>query len=150
MSKRSIILLMLLIVSPVIIYFLWPSDEGRIRKLFREGAKAVEQKKAEEVMSKVSYNYTDQNGLSYLVLRQGLEREFRRMDKISIEYVITKLEVREKTATAGVDLRVIASYGKDAGYVVGDAANPAHLVFSLEKGPTGWLIDSTEGIRSFY
>jgi len=147
MSKKSIIALALLILSPVIIYFLWPTDEARIKRLFKEGAKAVEAKKIDDVMSKISYSYTDRHGLSYLALKQGMEREFRRMSNIRMEYDITQIEVREKAATARMDVRVIASYGKDTGYVVGDAARPAHLSFSLEKGPTGWLIDSSEGIR---
>lgn len=147
MSRKSIIFLMLLIISPVVIYFIWPTDEGRIRKLFKEGAKAVEARKVDDVMSKVSYAYTDRHGLSYLALKQGMEREFKRMSNIQIEYEITKIEVRDKAATAGVDVRVIASYGADTGYVVGDAARPAHLSFSLEKRPTGWLISSSEGLR---
>lgn len=138
---------MLLIISPVIIYFIWPTDEGRIKKLFREGARAVEPRKVDDVMSKVSYNYTDRHGLSYLALKQGMEREFTLMSNIRIEYDITQLDVRDKTATAAMDVRVIASYGADTGYVVGDAAKPAHLSFSLEKGPTGWLISSSEGLN---
>ena len=147
MSRKSIIFLALLIISPVIIYFLWPTDEGRIRKLFKEGAKAVEARKADDVMSRISYTYTDRHGLSYLALKQGMEREFLRMSNIRIEYEITQIEVRDKAATTRMDVRVIASYGKDTGYVVGDAARPAHLSFSLEKGPTGWLVESSEGIR---
>jgi hypothetical protein len=138
---------MLLIISPVVIYVIWPTDEGRIKKLFREGAKAVEARKVEDVMSKVSFTYSDRHGLSYLALKQGMEREFILMSNIRIEYDITQLEVKDKTATAGIDVRVIASYGADTGYVVGDAARPAHLIFSLEKGPTGWLISSSEGIK---
>lgn len=150
MSKKSIILLMLLIISPVIIYFVWPTDEGRIRKLFREGAGAVEAEKTDDVMSKVSFSYSDRQGLSYISIKQGIEREFKAMSNIKIEYDITRLEIKDKTATAGMDVRVIASYGTDTGYVVGDAARPAHLIFSLEKGPTGWLISSSEGLKGIY
>ncbi len=150
MSKKSIIALALLILSPVVIYFLWPTDEARIRRLFKEGAKAAESKKVDDVMSKISYSYTDRNGLSYLALKQGMEKEFRRMSNIQVEYDITRVEVREKAATAVMDVRVIGGYGKDTGYVVGDAARPAHLSFLLVKGPTGWLIDSSEGIKGVF
>ncbi|MDP2158594.1 MAG: hypothetical protein Q8K68_12905 [Nitrospirota bacterium] len=51
MSRKTIILLVLLIISPVIVYLLWPSDESRIKKLFREGTKAVQQEKLDEVMA---------------------------------------------------------------------------------------------------
>ncbi len=145
MSKKSIALLMLLIISPVIIYFIWPTDEGRIKKLFREGARAVEARKVDDVISKVSYNYTDRHGLSYLALKQGLEREFKLMSNIRIEYDITQLEVRDKTATAGIDLRVIATRGNDTGYFIGDAAKPLSMKFFLEKERMKWLIVSSEG-----
>jgi len=131
----------------MIIYFLWPTDEARIKRLFKEGAKAVEARKVDDVMSKVSYAYTDRNGLSYAALKQGMESEFRSMSNIRIEYEITQIEVRDKAATTRMDVRVIASYGNDTGYVVGDAARPAQLIFSLEKGPTGWLISSSEGLK---
>ena len=62
MSKKTVISLAILILAPLIIYFLWPSDENRIKKLFREGAQAIEQEKIDDVMSLVSFNYTDDRG----------------------------------------------------------------------------------------
>lgn len=151
MSRRSIAFLVLLIISPIIIYLLWPTEESRIRKLIKNGAKAVEAKKVDDVMSKISYTYTDQYAINYLVIKEVLQREFQRTNTISIEYDIRRVEVKEKgeekTASAAVDVRVIITAGKEAGYVVGDAARPAHLSLSLEKGPTGWLINSVEGIK---
>ncbi len=147
MSRRSIICLLLLIISPVVIYLLWPTEEGRIRKLIKNGAKAVEAKKVDDVMSKISYTYTDQYAINYLVIKEALQREFQRINTISVECDITRVEVKDKTASAGIDVRVIVTSGKEAGYVVGDAAKPAHLSLSLEKGPTGWLINSVEGIK---
>jgi len=150
MSRRSIAFLALLILTPAILYLVWPSDEGRIKKLFREGAKAVEARKAEDVMSLVSYNYTDEYGLSYLVLRQGFDRTFKEMSGIQVEYEIKDIKIKDKNATAELEVRVIATQGKDTGYVVGDAARPAHLKFALEKERTAWLISSSEGLKMGY
>ncbi|MDA8104543.1 MAG: hypothetical protein M0Z71_04100 [Nitrospiraceae bacterium] len=147
MSKKSIAFLILLIILPVIIYFLWPSDEARIKKLFREGAKAVEARKAEDVMSKVSFNYSDEHGLSYITLKQAVERTLKEMSGIQVEYDIKGITIKDKNASAELDLRVIATYGKDTGYVVGDAARPAHLTFSLEKERTNWQITKVEGLK---
>lgn len=151
MSKKSISLLMLLIISPIVIYLLWPNEESRIKKLIKNGAKAVEAKNVDDVMSKISYTYTDQYAINYLVIKEALQREFQRINTISVECDIKRVEVmekeKEKTASAGVDVRVIITAGKEAGYIVGDAAKPAHLSLSLEKGPTGWLINSVEGIK---
>ncbi len=151
MSKKSIALLLLLIIAPIVIYLLWPTEEDRIRRLIKNGARAVEAKNVDDVMSKISYTYTDQYAINYLVIKEALQRQFQRVNTISVEYDIKKVDVKDKAATAGVDVRVIITAGKEAGYVVGDAAKPSHLSLSLEKGPTGWLINSVEGIKlDFY
>ena len=150
MSKKSIIMLCVLILSPIILYFLWPTDESRIRKLFREGAKAVEARKTDDVMSKVSFNYSDEHGMTYLFIKEAIGRIFQSMDKISVEYKINKIEVKENTAIAEIEVRVIAHSGQDAGYIVGDAAKPVHLIFSLEKVRTKWLVNRTEGLKFVY
>ena len=147
MSRKTIISLALLILSPVIIYFLWPSDEGRIKKLFREGATAIEQEKIDDVMSKVSFNYSDGQGLAYVTVKEGMKRIFQQMSVIKIEYEIKNISINDKTATADLDLRVIASYGQDTCYVAGDAAEPAHMKFFLEKERTSWLVTKTEGLH---
>lgn len=146
MSRKSVLFIAFLILSPLLIYLVWPSDESRIKKLFREGAKAVESKKIADVMSKVSFNYSDEHGLSYVTLKQGLERVFGRMSKIEVEYELRKLEIKGEGAVAELDIRVIASYDKDRGYVLGDAARPERLIFSLDKERTKWLVRRTEGL----
>lgn len=150
MSKKSIILLCLLIFAPIIIYFLWPTDESRIKKLFREGAKAIEARKIEDVMSKVSYNYTDEYGLNYIYMKEAMTKIFERMDNFSIEYKINKIEVKEEAAIAEVEVRVIASSGQDKGYIVGDAGKPVEMKFFLDKVRTKWLVNKTEGLKYIY
>jgi hypothetical protein len=145
MSKKTFIALVILILSPLIIYFLWPSDENRIKKLFREGAKAIEEEKIDDAMSKVSFNYTDDHGLNYLFIKKEMENFLKQMDGIKIEYEIKNITVKDRAATADLELRVIASHGKDTGYVVGDAAKPAHMKFYLEKQRTKWLVIKADG-----
>ena len=150
MSKKTVLSLALLILSPLVIYFLWPSDENRIKKLFREGANAIEQEKIDDVMSRVSFNYRDEQGLSYLLIKETMERVFAQMSDIKIEYEIKNITFKDTGATADLDLRVIASYGQDTGYAVGDAAEPAHMKFFLEKERAGWLVTRTEGLPTIY
>jgi hypothetical protein len=150
MSKKSVALLTLFFIAPVIIYFLWPSDEARIRTLFREGAKAIEEQKIDDVMSKVSFSYTDENGLSYLYLKKLLERAFGEVKDIRIEYDIKKIDVRDDSAAADVDVRVAATRGPDTGYMLGDAAKPLHIRFTLDKERTKWLISRTEGLPRWF
>jgi len=146
MSRKSIIVVIILIMAPVIIYFLWPSDESRIRKLFREGAKAIEQENIDKVMAKVSFNYTDEYGLTYLYIKEVMTRVFQRMEGIKVEYEITLIDIKDARATAELDIRVIASQGNDTGYALGDAASPVHMTFTLEKQRTTWLVTRTVGL----
>ena len=146
MSRKTIIFLVILIIAPVAIYVLWPSDESRIKKLFREGAKAVEQEKIDEVLAKVSFNYTDEYGLTYLFIKEGMTKLFQNMDNIKVEYEITRMEIKDKAAMAELDVRVLATHGSDTGYIAGDLSKPLHMKFSLEKERTTWLVTKTEGL----
>jgi hypothetical protein len=100
---------------PVIIYLLFPSDKSKIGKLFRRGAAAVEAKKTEDVMAKVSFNYTDEHGLSYLYLRKALEGVFGGIDRVKVN--TRKRASRSAgghSATADLDIRATASRGRRA------------------------------------
>ena len=151
MSRKTIILLFLLIAAPVIIYFLWPSDESRIQKLFRKGAGAIEKKDLDAVMSKVSFNYRDEHGMSYIHIKEMMKSVFQRTDNIKIEYDNLKINVKaDKTATAEMDIRIVATIATDKGYILGDSTNPVHLQFTLEKERTKWLLNGTEGLPFVY
>ena len=82
MSKKTIALLFILIITPAIIYLLWPSDESRIKKLFKEGSHAIEREDLETVMSKVSFNYRDEYGFTYLYLKELMKTVFKQMNDI--------------------------------------------------------------------
>jgi len=146
MSKKTVVYLAVLILSPLIIYFLWPSDESRIKELFREGARAIEQEKIDDVMSLVSFNYRDDQGIAYITIKEGMGRVFKQMSGIKIDYEIKNITIKDRTATADLDIRVTASYGQDTGYVVGDAAKPVSMKFFLEKERAKWLVMKTEGL----
>jgi hypothetical protein len=146
LSKKSIALLFLLIITPIIFYFLWPSDESRIKKLFNEGSRAIEKEDLDAVMSKVSFNYSDEYGLTYLYLKESMKSVFQQMSDIKIEYENLNIKVNDKIAKADMDVRIIATIGNDTGYIFGDLPKPVHLKFTLEKERTKWLVAKTEGL----
>jgi hypothetical protein len=150
LNKKTIAFLFILIAVPVIIYLLWPSDESRIKKLFKEGEEAVEKKDIDMAMSKISFNYRDEYGFTYLYIRETMKSLFHRMNDIRIEYENLEIKVNDKTATADMDVRIIATTGNDTGYVLGDMPHPAHLKFTLEKERTEWLVTKTEGLHMAY
>ena len=146
MSRKTIILLFILFILPLVIYFLWPSDEARIKKLFREGSRAIEKKDLDAVMSKVSFNYTDEYGFNYLYIKESFKRFFQQMGDLDIEYENLTITITDKAAKAEMDVRVVATIGNERGYILGDLPNPVHLTFSLEKQRTKWMVLKTEGM----
>ncbi|MGC2063896.1 MAG: hypothetical protein WA610_13035 [Thermodesulfovibrionales bacterium] len=150
MSKRMIALLVVIFAGPLFFYLLWPSDESRIRKLFREGAAAIQAKKVDEVMAKVSFNYTDEHGMSYLFLKEGTTRLFTQMDVIQVDYAVKSIAIKDDRATFDIEVRVIAGHGQEKGYIAGDAARPLTMKFHLEKERSKWLVVKTEGLPVWY
>jgi len=146
MSKKTIGLIFLIIIMPVVVYLLVPSDASRIKKLFKEGAKAVEREDIDAVMSKVSFNYRDEYGFTYLYIKESMKSVFQQWGDIKIEYENLIVNVKGKSATAEIDVRVIASIGDNTGYIMGDLSKPAHLTFTLEKERTKWLVTKAEGL----
>jgi hypothetical protein len=146
MHKKSLILLFILFALSVILYFLWPSDESKIRKLFKEGSQAIEKEDLDAVMSKVSFNYRDEYGLTYFYIKESMKSVFRQMGDIKIEYENLEIKINDKNATADTDLRIVATVGNNTGYIMGDLAKPAHLRFILEKERGKWLVTKTEGL----
>ena len=151
MNKKTFALLLILMVSPVIIYFLWPSDENRIKKLIRQEVSAAEAEDVKAFMSGISFNYTDEYGLSYIVMSKQLENIFARFSDIDIDYSNLIVEVMDEKAEARMDFLVLASKGETRGYYIGDMREPAHLVLGLQKAAMGkWEIVSTKGLKLFY
>jgi hypothetical protein len=146
MNRKIIGILLIAITAGLLFYLLFPSDEKRISKLFMEGSLAIEKEDIDAVMSKVSYNYRDEYGLTYLYIRESLKSLFQRLEKIKVEYENLKIVVRDKTAEADMDVRIIATIGNETGYIFGDMPNPVHLRFTLEKERTKWLVTNTEGL----
>ena len=149
MSKKTIAILFLLLLTPVILYLLWPSDESRIKKLFKEGSAAIEKEDLEAVMSKVSFNYQDEYGFNYLYIKETMKYVFKQMSDIKVEYENLRINVTDKTATADMDVMVLATISGNTGYVLGDLAKPAHLKFTLEKERSKWSVIKTEGLPPF-
>ncbi|KKK92310.1 hypothetical protein LCGC14_2704230, partial [marine sediment metagenome] len=101
--KRGVAIF-LLIVAPVAVYHLWPTDEARIRKLVMLEAQALGAEDMEAVMKGISFNYSDEKGLSYLLIKRLLERAFERYSDIKVSYNDMLVEVHEDgTATAVMD-----------------------------------------------
>ncbi|MCG7853019.1 MAG: hypothetical protein MIO92_10910 [Methanosarcinaceae archaeon] len=146
MNRKIIAGLLLIIVGVVLFFLFFPSDESRIKKLIGEGSIAIDKEDIDAVMSKVSYNYRDDYGLTYLYIRESMKTVFQRMENIKVEHENLKIVVQDKTAEADMDVRIIATIGDETGYIFGDMPKPVHLRFTLEKERTTWLVTKTDGL----
>lgn len=158
MSKKLAIGLLSLTVVVTTLFLLWPSDERRIKKLFKEGVTAMESKDLDGIMPKLSYNYRDDYGMTYIYIRETLKREFERLSDIRVEYGDLQIRIFKEEgpgkgpgtgaagrAVAEADVRVLATIGSETGYIVGDPKAPVHLRFMLEKERLNWRVVKTEG-----
>lgn len=146
MTKKTIGILVIFFLSPLLVYFFWPSEENRIRRLFRDGAAAVEAENIDSVMTSISFNYQDEYGMSYLTIKKGMEDIFKRWHDISVSYRIIDVQINGNRASAELELGVTAAFGEGAVYVLGDAGQPAAVKFSLEKERMKWYVTKTEGL----
>ena len=161
MNKKLIVGLILLSALIFTVYLLWPSDESRIKKLFKEGAAALESRDLDGIIAKISFNYRDDYGMTYLSLKEALKREVEKLSDIYVEYGDLEIKVFKNgksqgeqipsaasdMATAELNVRVIATVGSDTGYILGDVKSPLHLKFTLGKERMKWLIIKTEGFE---
>jgi hypothetical protein len=134
MTRARLFVLLCAVVAALTVFILWPSDESRIRNLIKKTAEAAERNDMDAVMEAVDFNYRDNYGLSYLYLRQALERQFAGLEDIQVEHEGLDIEAGEGgRATASMDVRVIATAGGMRGYYMGDMDNPLWLSIKLEK-----------------
>ncbi len=144
MDKKSFLLLVFLLLLGGV-YLLWPSDEKRIKKLFNEGIEAIESKNLDGVMSKISFNYRDEYGLTYVTLKRMLAEDFRVFTDLKVESGDLKIKVSGDTATAELKIRVLATAGNETGFIVGDPKEPVSLKVTLAREHAQWLVVKAEG-----
>ena len=114
--------------------------------MISQGAEAIEKKDIDAVMSKVSYNYRDDYGFTYLYIKESMQSVFQRLKDIKVEQENLKITIQDKIAEADMDVRIIATIGNETGYVLGDMPKPVHLKLTLEKEKTKWLVTKTDGL----
>lgn len=146
MKRRYSFFPVLLFVCAVLFYIFYPSDENRIRRIINSCGKAAASEDIDKFMESVSYNYRDDHGNNYLVLKKRLETAFKRLDNIDIEKNIRKISVSGSLAEADLLVRVLASKGGETGYIIGDAIEAQKIKIFFTKTSYNWLITKVEGI----
>ncbi|MEC4684890.1 MAG: hypothetical protein VST71_04050 [Nitrospirota bacterium] len=145
MSRKTVIILLLLLTIPLAIYLLLPSDAKRIRKLVGEGREAAVQKDLSGVMSLVSYNYRDRYGFSYLYLKETLKRIFKDYDSIEIDLKRLRVDVdpEDGKATAKFLLKAVGIKNNDREYILGTEEVYESVFLTLKKERMKWRVVET-------
>ncbi len=145
MSRKTAIILLLLLSIPLAIYLLMPSDAKRIRKLVGEGREAAIQKDLSGVMSLVSYNYRDRYGFSYLYLKETLKRIFKTYDSIEIDLKRLRVDVDSKDGKARAKflLKAVGIKNGDREYILGSEEVYESVFLTLKKERMKWRVVET-------
>ncbi len=145
LSRKTAIILFLLLTIPLAIYLLMPSDAKRIRKLVAEGREAAVQKDLSGVMNLVSYNYRDRYGFSYLYLKETLKRIFKDYDSIEIDLkrLRVDLDSEDGKATAKFLLKAAGIKNNDREYILGTEEVYESVFLTLKKERLKWRVVET-------
>ena len=130
----------------VVIYIFYPTDEKRVRKIISNSEEAIISEDIDKLMEFVSYNYKDDYGNSYLLLKKRMQSVFGRLDDLEIERNIIKISVKNSDAEAELSVRVSVSEGEDRVYIIGDAGMAQTIKVFFKKSPYKWLITEVEGM----
>lgn len=146
-SKRNRYLFLLIFVIVVaVVFVLYPTDEKRIKRVIAGSEEALLKEDIDGLFEHISYNYRDDRGNSYLVLKKRMETVFKRLDDIEIERNILTITVQDKTAVAELNVRVVALEGASREYIIGDAVTWQRIKVNFEKSPYKWKIVKVSGL----
>lgn len=136
----------LLVACATAIFVYYPTDSRRIKGVIESCQEAIEDKDLDKLMEHISYNYSDDHGGSYLIIKGRMEYIFKSLNDIQIEKDLINLSVNGTYAEAEFMVRVMASRNDARGYIMGDPVNPERIKVYFEKTGYQWKVMRTEGI----
>lgn len=134
--KRAISIIIFLLIVGAIGATLIPTDRNQIKKVIDSSKTAVLNGDVSGFMENVSFNYSDDSGNSYLLLKKRMDRLLGRFRDFDISTDILSVAIDKDTAEADLKVSVIASDGDAREYLVGDAAWPQDVKVFFEKSPS--------------
>lgn len=147
LRQRGIMVLILVVMATAIGLWYFRSDERRIRKAMSQASEAVEREDLDGTMSHVSFQYRDERGWSYLIVKQLLREGFEEFDGIDIQMGRAAIEIRKEGAEAQLDLTVLVDLQGQKAYLIGNSEEPASIQIAMTKETLGWRITAVNGLR---
>jgi hypothetical protein len=134
--KRFIYLIIFLLIVVVIGVTLIPTDRNLIKKVVGGCRTAILNRDISGFMEFVSFNYSDDSGNSYLLLKKRLEKVLDGFTDFEISTDVMAMEIDKNRAKVHLKVSVIASEGDVRRYVIGDAGWPQDIRAYFEKTPS--------------
>ncbi|MEW6715339.1 MAG: hypothetical protein AB1306_09660 [Nitrospirota bacterium] len=144
--KKTYLYLLLFLIVAAAVFVLYPTDEKRIRRVISGSEEALSKEDIEKLLEYISFNYRDDYGNSYLILKKRMEIVFKRLDDIEFEKNLLKITVQDKTAVADLNVKVIATEGATREYIIGDSVTWQGIKVYFEKSPYKWKIVKVAGL----
>ena len=148
MGHRSHIYFVVVAISILLVYILYPTDKKRIKKVIENSRQAVIAEDIDRLMDVVSFNYRDSYGGTYLLLKKRVETAFHRYDDFEATADVMGVSIEGTQAEASVRMSVIASDadGSNRGYLIGDAEGARDVKIMLDKSRYVWKVIQVEDI----
>ncbi len=143
MKWYSFIIILVIVITVIVVF---PSDKKRIRKIIGQCEQSVVGEDLKSLMGHISFNYSDDYGGSYMMLKKRAEGLFKSYDDFEIASDIKGINITEEKAVADLRVSLIASAGNERGYLLGDAGGHRKLRVYLEKSPYGWQVIRLAGL----
>lgn len=144
--KKTYLYLLLFFIVAAVVFVFYPTDEKRIKRVIAGSEEAILKKDIDGLFEYISYNYSDEHGGNYLILKKRMQIVFQRLNDIEIEKNLLKIEVQDKNAEADLNVKVIASEGASREYIIGDAVTWQGIKVYFEKSPYNWKIIKVAGL----
>jgi len=141
--------LILFIIVSICVFIFFPNDKKRIWKVIAVSEKAIADEELDGLMENISYNYRDEYGGTYLLIKERMQTVFKRLDNIDTEVQLVKISVDKKQAEAEINVRVTASHGEERSYIVGDPVNWQSMKIFLEKLRFKWEVVKVNGLVDY-
>jgi len=140
MARGRFRYLILMVLAAVLVAVFYPSDKKRINKVLNSCRESVLNKDIGQLMEHISYNYRDDYGGSYLVLKKRAEMIFSRFNEFEVAADVMKITVDREQAEAHLKVSIIATEDGRRGYYIGDAEKARDVRVFLEKSPYEWKV----------
>jgi hypothetical protein len=119
----------------------------KINRVIRETIRGVESSDQILTLAYISDSYHDGYGYSKSDLGDIARRAFSEFEDIRVHIISRKIERSHDSATVVLEIKVVAAYGPQRGYIIGSPQESRRVVLDFAFESDGWRIIKAEGLN---